>query len=140
MGRTGMIPVLLDTHVLVWLLEDNSQLGHRAAHQADMAARTGGLLVSAITFWEVALLAMRNRLTLTPPVAGWRRRVLDLGIEEIPISGDIGILAADLDGLPADPADRMIAATASIQGAVLITADQAILDWTGQLARHDART
>ena len=90
-------------------------------------------------FWEVALLAMRRRLTLVQTVAGWRRRVLGLGIEEIPISGDIGILATELEGLPADPADRMIAATASIQGAILITADQAILDWTGQLARQDAR-
>ena len=139
MGRAGMIPVLLDTHVLVWLLEDYSQLGRRAAHRADTAARTGVLLVSAITFWEVALLAMRHRVTLAQTVAGWRRRVLDLGIEEISVSGDIGILATELEGLPADPADRIIAATASTQGAVLVTADQKILDWKGQLARHDAR-
>ena len=134
-----MIPVLLDTHALVWLMEDYSQLGRRAAHRADTAARTGVLLVSAITFWEVALLTMRHRLTLAQTVAGWRRRVLDLGIEEIPVSGDIGILATELEGIPADPADRIITATALTRGATLITADERILDWSGTVLRQDAR-
>ena len=134
-----MIPVLLDTHALLWLVEDFSQLGRRAAHRADTAARTGVLLVSAITFWEVALLAMRHRLTLAQTVSGWRRRVLDLGIEEIPVTGDIGILATELEGLPADPADRIITATALTRDATLITADANILGWNGQLSRHDAR-
>ncbi len=134
-----MIPVLLDTHALVWLLEDYPQLGRRAAHRADSAGRTGVLLVSAITFWEVALLAMRHRLTVAQTVAGWRRRVLDLGIEEIPVSGDIGIMATELEGLPADPADRIIVATALLRGHTLLTADQGILDWSGTVLRQDAR-
>jgi PIN domain nuclease of toxin-antitoxin system len=134
-----MNPVLLDTHALVWLLEDHSQLGRRAARMADAAARTGILLVSAITFWEVALLAMRRRLTLAQTVAGWRRRVLDLGIEEIPVSGDIGILSAELEGFPADPADRIIVASALGRGATLITADEGILDHSDQVPCHDAR-
>ena len=134
-----MTPVLLDTHALVWLMEDNSQLGRRAAHRADTAARTGVLLVSAITFWEVALLAMRHRIALAETVAGWRRRVLELGIEEIPLSGDIGILATELDGLPGDPADRIITATALLQGHTLLTADQGILAWSGTVLRQDAR-
>ena len=129
MGRTGMIPVLLDTHALVWLLEDYPQLGRRAAHHANTAARTGVLLVSAITFWEVALLAMRHRLALAQTVTAWRRRVLDLGIEEIPVSGDIGILATELEEFPRDPADRIIAATALVRGATLMTADASILAW-----------
>ena len=134
-----MTPVLLDTHALVWLMEDSSQLGRGAARRADTASRTGVLLVSAITFWEVALLTMRHRLTLAESVAGWRRRVLELGIEEIPVSGDIGILATELEGLPADPADRIITATALLQGHTLLTADQRILGWSGTVLRQDAR-
>ena len=139
MGCTRVIPVLLDTHALVWLMEDSSQLGRRAARRADTASRTGVLLVSAITFWEVALLTMRHRLTLAETVTGWRRRVLELGVQEIPVSGDVGILATELEGIPADPADRIITATALSQGATLITADERILGWCGNVLRQDAR-
>ncbi len=134
-----MNPVLLDTHALVWQLEDNRRLGRQAAQQADTAASNGLLLVSAMTFWEVAALAQRGRLALTQPAGSWRLRVLELGVLEIPVSGDIGVLAAELEGFPADPADRIITATAMAQGATLITADAGILGWNGTLERHDAR-
>ena len=58
---------------------------------------------------------------------------------EVPVSGDIGILATELEDFPAGPADRIIAATAMGQGATLITADANILGWKGHLALHNAR-
>ena len=134
-----MNAVLLDTHVLVWLLGGDDRLGRQARELADMAMREDGLLVSAITFWEVAMLVQRHRLALTQPVASWRQKVLELGIAEVPLSGDIGILATELADFPPDPADRFIAATAVARGATLITADQGILSWNGLLTFHDAR-
>ena len=134
-----MNPVLLDTHALVWLVEDFAQLGRRAAHQADVAAESGALLVSAFTFWEVTMLALRRKLALSQPVIIWRRRVVEIGIIEVPVSGEIGILAAELEDFPADSADRIITATALTQNATLITADKRILEWGGQLNRQDAR-
>ncbi len=133
-----MTAVLLDTHALVWLLEGDQRLGDEARRLADMAIREDTLLVSAMTFWEVAMLVQRRRLALVQPVANWRHNVLELGIAEIPVSGDIGILATELDDFPLDPADRMIAATAMVHGARLITADGNILGWKGQLRRHAA--
>lgn len=47
--------------------------------------------------------------------------------------------SVELDGLPKDPADRPIVATALRMGAGLLTADGSILVWPGPLARHDAR-
>ena len=135
-----MNAVLLDTHALVWLLEGDEHLGHEARQLADAAARADTLLVSAMTFWEVAMLARRHRLVLAQPAASWRQKVLELGIAEIPMSGDIGILATELEDFPPDPADRIIAATAAVHGATLITADSSILGWKGQLSRHDARS
>ena len=64
--------------------------------------------------------------------------MLGFGIEEVPVTGEIGIMAAELEDFPADPADRIIAATALTLGATLVTADRRILDWNGQLSRHDA--
>ena len=95
--------------------------------------------MSAITFWEVAMLARRQSSPVLQSAANWRQRVLGMGIAEIPASGDIGILATHLEGFPTDPADRIIAATALLQGATLITADEGILKWQGQIIRHDAR-
>ena len=112
-----MNPILLDTHTLVWQLEDYPQLGRQAARLFDAAARDGIQLVSAMTFWEVAMLAQPRRLALSLPSAIWRQRALELGIVEIPVSGEIGIVAAELEDFPPDPADRIIAATAMAQGA-----------------------
>ena len=131
--------VLLDTHALVWLLEDHARLGQQAVERADAAASRGTVLVSAITFWEMATLVGKRRLALSQPVHSWRQRVFQVGIEEVAVTGEIGIMAAELEDFPADPADRIIAATALTLGATLVTADRRILEWNGQLSRQDAR-
>ncbi|MBI2964780.1 MAG: type II toxin-antitoxin system VapC family toxin [Chloroflexi bacterium] len=133
-----MNPVVLDTHVLVWLLEGHRSLGKAARTTADAALQEDGLLVSAITFWEVAMLARRGRLELNRAVDAWRNEVLGLGVREIPVTGHIGILATELEAFPADPADRIVAATAMAQGATLVTADTRILTAIGGPAVHDA--
>ena len=140
MGRGAVTFVLLDTHVLIWLMEGEPGLGPQARALADDALGADRLGVSAITFWETAMLAQRGRIGLAMPVAAWRRAVLDLGIAEIAVSGDIAIAAVSLDGLHGDPADRMICATAILRQAVLVTADERVIGWPGRLNRHDART
>ncbi|MGD0959813.1 MAG: type II toxin-antitoxin system VapC family toxin [Methylomonas sp.] len=130
--------ILLDTHVLIWLDQDDSALGAEARKRADNALRQGKLAVSAITFWETAMLAGKGRITMSLPTAAWRRDLLGLGLVEIPIDGDIGVRAAQLD-LRGDPADRLIVATAQVEGAALLTSDQPILQWDNALERFDAR-
>lgn len=72
------------------------------------------------------------------PPAAWRRDLLGLGLIEIPLDGEIGIASAQLD-LHGDPADRIIAATAQLKGAILMTADRQLLQWNQALERCDAR-
>ena len=132
-------PVLLDTSALIWAVEGHERLGPDSRNIADAALGEGRLFVSAISFWEVALLVGRGRMALAYPSSEWRQIALGLGIEELPLTGEIAIRAAELDGLPGDQADRMITATAMAQGATLITADASILGWSGTVARHDAR-
>jgi PIN domain nuclease of toxin-antitoxin system len=84
------------------------------------------------------MLVTKGRVTMALPTAVWRRDLLGLGLLEIPIDGDIGIAAAQLD-LHGDPADRLIVATAQIKGAALLTADQPLLQWDNALERFDAR-
>jgi len=131
--------IVLDTHVLVWLTEGRAELGRRARRQADAALAAGKLAASAITFWEIAMLHEKGRLRLRQPLAAWRSELLDAGLLELAITGDIGIEAAGLPGLHPDPADRLIIATASIKRATLLTADERILSWSGPLYTQDAR-
>lgn len=132
--------VLLDTHVLVWLAFADRSLGPRSRSLVDNAVKDESVFVSAISFFEIATLCRRGRLRLYEEVAAWRQRVLQRGILEEPVTGQIGILAGELAGLPGDPADRIIAATAMVRDATLVTADQRILDWPGAVQRHDARS
>jgi PIN domain nuclease of toxin-antitoxin system len=67
-----------------------------------------------------------------------RTELLAAGVVELPLTGDIGLLAVDLANLHADPADRFIAATAIIHDATLMTADKSLLRWRHPVKRRDA--
>ena len=81
------------------------------------------------------MLRAKGRVRLSVEPAVLRTALLRDGIVEIPVDGVIGLRAAELLNFPADPADRMIAATALIGGHPLVTADRRILDWAGPLQR-----
>ena len=131
-GPSAGTVILLDTHVMLWLRAGSKRLGTQARHAIDEAWQSGGLCVSAISFWEVALLVAKERIRFPEDVGLWRQEQLAQGIVEIPVSGTIGIRAALLDHFPRDPAGRLIVATA-LEGHRLITADERILAWPGNL-------
>jgi PIN domain nuclease of toxin-antitoxin system len=97
------------------------------------------LAVSAISFWEVAMLRRKGRIGLNQPVDSWRTGLLEMGLTEIALDGEIAIAAAELAGLHNDPADRIIVAAASRAAATLVSADGRVLEWPGALRVHDAR-
>lgn len=131
--------IILDTHALVWVAQDCDIVGQRTRDMVDAALANDELLVSAISFWEMVMLKHRKRLEIAMPLQAWRNSLLKSGVREIPIDGEVGLLAVELDGITPDPADRMIAATAILQSATLVTGDEDILSWSGELKRHDAR-
>ena len=83
--------------------------------------------------------AQKGRLDLGQHLDTWREDVIRNGIIEIPVNGVIAARAALLTGIHGDPADRIIVATA-LEGHRLVTADDRILNWSGQLSTFDART
>ncbi|MDE2935584.1 MAG: type II toxin-antitoxin system VapC family toxin [Chloroflexota bacterium] len=129
---------MLDTNALLWLRTGQSSLGDVCRHRIDEAFRKDELSVSAISFWEVALLQARGRIEFPEQVDSWRLELLGQGVKEIPVDGDVGIRAVLLRDFHADPADRIIVATAQA-GHTLVTADRKILDWQGALRKLDAR-
>jgi len=131
--------IVLDTHVLIWAISGESRLGRKARALIERFWQTGTVAVSAMSFWEAGLLHTRRRVTLSAPPRQWRDEILAAGIIELSLDGAIALRSLDLSGLPQDPADRFIAATALVHGAALMTADEKILDWRHALERHDAR-
>lgn len=119
--------IVLDTHVWIWWASDPDRLSPAASAAVDAAE---GIGISAISAWEVAMLADRGRLGLDRPAALWVRAALagDSRLTELPLTAGIAArsVALGADGMHGDAADRFIVATARAHDAVLVTRDEAI--------------
>ena len=129
--------ILLDTHVVLWQELDDARLGPQTRRTIEDALHESMAAVSAITFWEVGMRVQKGQLHLGFDLHAWRRNLLDYGLVELPVDGEIAVRAGLLSNIHGDPADRMIVATA-LDGHRLVTADRRILDWSGHLSRLDA--
>ena len=132
--------ILLDTHVLLWLDRDDTSLGAQARATIAEAWQASRVAVSAISFWEAALLDQRGRISLGRSASQWRSDWLEAGLQELSLDGATALLGASLNDFHADPADRFITATALRHQACLLTADRLILAWSGPLQRTPADT
>ncbi len=130
--------VVLDTHALLWMDADDPALGKAARRVIGDAWTRGEVGVSAISFWECAMLHQAGRIELPGTPDEWRRQWLAAGLKEWPLSGDIALLAVSLDLPHKGPADRFIVATAIARGAALVTADKLLLGWKNTLVRCQA--
>ena len=129
--------MLLDTHAALWLRAGDARLGSVARVEIQRAWEAEAIAISAISFWEMAMLREKGRIGYPDDVSLWRREQLGQGLIEIPVDGEIGIRANALIDFHADPADRIIVATA-MNGHQLVTSDRRILDWPGGLRCLDA--
>jgi PIN domain nuclease of toxin-antitoxin system len=121
--------ILLDTHVLVHYAHGSKKVGKRALATIERALGRDELFMSALSFWEIAMLAAKGRLELEVTVAAFRLATLGRGIVELPIDGEIAIAAGELPAVHGDPADRLIVAVAMVRGLTLMTADEVLLQW-----------
>jgi PIN domain nuclease of toxin-antitoxin system len=131
--------ILLDTHAAIWFTTD-SGLGKRSQAIADEALADDRLAISAVSFWEISMLVAKRRLRSLDSAVELREQILNSGVNEVSLTGDIAILAGNLEGLHGDPADRFILATAIAHDATLLTADTMLLKWRNKLKRLDAET
>jgi len=120
--------ILLDTHMLAWLLLEPQNLSPAAASAIRRARRNQGIALAAISLWELARLfsqgLVKGRGTVETSV---RTLIEESGAEIRPITPEIAALAWQFpEDFPHDPADRLIAATARAEGMTLITHDQRI--------------
>src|ERR1700686_5139545 len=125
MGRSLLI--LVDKHVVVWLAFDDARISKPAGSAILKARENGeGLAISDISLFELSRVFNRERLhlaiSLESALAEVERRFVVL-----PITGRISLRTLSLPAAyPKDPADRIIGATALVEGIPLITADREI--------------
>ena len=120
---------LLDTHILVWLLEATRGLRPETVSAIDRSAASGDLYVSVISFWELGLLDAAGRVRLKQPLADWLRNAkAATGIAVAPLTEEVAFDSTRLPGdFHRDPADRFIVATARTLDATVVTRDSRIL-------------
>lgn len=117
--------VLLDTHVLVWWLEDADRLSRRAA--AILANRDNSILISAAVGWELAIKVNLGKFKPASILDGLDRIMQQEGFSELPITLEMGVRAGLLPPHHRDPFDRMLVAQAKTLNLPILSAD-AILD------------
>ena len=115
--------IVLDTHAWIWWTSEPGALGRVARREIDRARKIG---VPAICCLEVATLAARGRISLDRSPLQWMDDALSLPrVDLLPLTPAVAIKAAELPAnFPGDPADRLIAATAILESALLITKDE----------------
>lgn len=114
--------ILLDTHIWIrWIEPGTDPLPTGISRLIDSSAQVA---VSAVSCWEVAYLAKRNRLILPLPVNEWVKAALDeSGVISLALTSQMASRAANLADIHRDPADRFIIATSIETGATLLTLD-----------------
>lgn len=123
--------ILLDTHIWLWLLHDPSQLSKAAQEAIQHEQSQNGLLVSAISVWEVAVKSSIGKLVLPLPIHEWYQLAqTHSGIVIETLSPIDAIASTQLpDDFHKDPADRILVAIARRYEIPLITCDAKILNY-----------
>jgi PIN domain nuclease of toxin-antitoxin system len=119
--------ILLDTHVVVWLALAPERISKIARAAIDEARHNGGgLAICGITLLEIATANLNGRISLAMSLESFLKDVEERFVV-LPISARACARTLTLPaGYPKDPADRVIGATALVEGMGLVTADREI--------------
>jgi len=118
------VKLLLDTHAALWWLSDDLRLGATSADLLDDASNE--VLLSAAVVWEVAIKRSLGKLQAPDGLAS---TLMGAGVNALPITIAHADATAQLDWHHRDPFDRMLVAQATVEQAVLVSNDQALLPY-----------
>lgn len=119
--------ILADTHVVVWLALEPSRISRKAGALIEQTRQgSAGIAISDITLLEIAMVESKGRIKLDTSLEAFLSEI-EARFVVLPITGRICVRALEFPAAyPKDPADRIIAATALVEGMPLITADKNI--------------
>jgi PIN domain nuclease of toxin-antitoxin system len=125
------VKYLLDTHVVIWWLNDDRKLPKTHVKLLERSERSGSTMgISAISLWEIAKLVERGRLDLTQSVDESLELLETSALVTIlPLTARVAVESTRLGGrFHADPIDQLIVATARCHGLTLLTVDERIIE------------
>ncbi|MCC5618592.1 type II toxin-antitoxin system VapC family toxin [Nostoc sp. CHAB 5836] len=123
--------IILDTHILVWWVDDNSRLTTKYREYIE-EYQSQGLGISIVSCWEVAKLVEKKRLVFSCSVNEWLETALAYpGVQLLNLTLPIVVDSTQLSGFHSDPFDQIIVATARNYGCPMLTVDAKILNYSG---------
>ena len=130
----GIVKYLLDTHTLLWAMNDKARLGKKAS--AIIEDSNTPLFVSAISAYEIMYKYQFGKLSEYEYVADNYFDILEkFGVIELPINAQHAHFAGKFEWTHRDPFDRLLAAQTFVENMALITNDAAFqsLPWVSVL-------
>ncbi|GAA3734207.1 type II toxin-antitoxin system VapC family toxin [Spinactinospora alkalitolerans] len=112
--------LLLDTHILLWWLEESPKL---SASLRALLISEDEIFVSSATAWEMSIKSAQGKLSVPDDLTAALRYY---GFQELPISVAHGLRAGALPRHHGDPFDRILVAQAQEEGLTLVTQDGAV--------------
>ena len=114
--------ILIDTHILIWHLEDDVQLSSYYGQLIEDRSNT--VFVSIVSFWEIAIKTSRGKLSLSKPIVDIVAQIERSTISILPINPRHTIQVSHLPFHHKDPFDRMIIAQALVDDLPVISSDR----------------
>lgn len=117
--------VLLDTHTLLWLVSQPTELDPVALDALTLPSTA--VCVSAASAWEIAIKTRLGRLDGESLLSAWSDIISDMTTTELPIESADAIFAGRMPWEHRDPFDRMLVAQATRRNLTIATRDTRIL-------------
>ncbi|NLD36228.1 MAG: type II toxin-antitoxin system VapC family toxin [Desulfatiglans sp.] len=118
--------IVADTHIIIWEALSPEKISKKAKAAIMEANENGGIIFCDISLWEITMLMNRNRVKVDASYKEFINLLLSSNNYVLQgIDPDIADLSTKIfNNTENDPADKLIAATAVIKKASLVTADR----------------
>jgi PIN domain nuclease of toxin-antitoxin system len=116
--------LLLDAHTFLWFVWDDLQLGTNA--RALIVDPSNQKLISAGTYWEIAIKVSIGKLDLGEPYRAFMPREINRNnFDMLPVSVDHAAVVSSLPFHHRDPFDRRLIAQAIVEQIHIVSGDPA---------------
>ena len=130
MNKELKSPLLLDTHILIWLMNGDKKLQSTKFYTWVQSKNPPQLWLSVISVWELGMLEARNKIELPMDCLQWVKNALSNGIELAEFTPEIAVESTRLPHtLHKDPHDHILISTAKLRGLTLVTHDAEIIKY-----------
>jgi PIN domain nuclease of toxin-antitoxin system len=128
-----LILLLVDTHLLLWAAGEPRKLSKKARRLLEDPGSQ--LWFSAVSLWEIAIKHGLGRADFRVEPRRLRRGLIDNGGRELAVSSEHAMATLDLPLIHKDPFDRMLVAQAQIEGLALVTSDELVARYPGDVQK-----